>query len=53
MELSADKTPCPYVRDVNAYYEDGVFYVTTWENSNKMQQIAQNKNVSFYLNSPN
>lgn len=47
MELSADKTPCPYVRDVNAYYEDGVFYVTTWENSNKMQQIAQNKNVAF------
>ena len=47
MELSADKTSCPYVRDVNAYYEDGVFYVTTWGKSNKMQQIAQNKNVAF------
>ncbi len=47
MEPSADGTPFPYVRDVDAYYEDGVFYVTTWGKSNKMQQIARNKEVAF------
>lgn len=47
MEPSADGTPIPYVRDVDAYYEEGVFYVTTWAKSNKMQQIAQNKAVAF------
>ena len=47
MEPSADGTPFPYVRDVDAYYEDGVFYVTTWAKSNKMQQIARNKEVAF------
>lgn len=47
MEQSVNGAPCPYVRDVDAYYEDGVFYVTTWAKSNKMQQIAQNKNVAF------
>lgn len=47
MEPSTDGSPRPYVRDVDAYYEDGVFYVTTWAKSNKMQQIAQNKEVAF------
>ena len=47
MEPSADGSPFPYVRDVDAYYEDGVFYVTTWAKSNKMQQIAHNKEVAF------
>lgn len=47
MEPSADATPFPYVRDVDAYYEDGVFYVTTWAKSTKMQQIARNKEVAF------
>lgn len=43
----ADGTPYPYVREVDAYYEDGVFYVTTWGKSNKMQQIAKNNQVAF------
>ena len=47
MDLSADETPFPCVREVDAYYEDGVFYITTWGKSNKMQQIAQNKKVAF------
>lgn len=47
MEPSTDGTLCPYVRDVDAYYEEGVFYVTTWAKSNKMQHIAQNKEVAF------
>ncbi|WP_461197496.1 hypothetical protein [Enterococcus sp. N249-2] len=31
--------PRPVVRDVDAYYEKGVFYVSTHENSNKIKQI--------------
>ena len=46
-EPGADGFPRPSVRDVSAYYEDGVFYVTTSAKSNKMQQIAQNKEVAF------
>jgi len=47
MEANADGKPRPYVRDVDAYYEDGVFYVVTWAKSTKMQQIAQNNEVAF------
>jgi pyridoxine/pyridoxamine 5'-phosphate oxidase len=47
MEPSADGNPRPYIRDVDAYYEDGVFYVTTSAKSTKMQQIARNKEVAF------
>ena len=43
----ANGNPQPYVRDVDAYYESGVFYITTWAKSNKIQQIAQNKEVAF------
>lgn len=35
-----DNTPC--VRAVNAYYEDGSFYVVTYALSGKMQQLAKN-----------
>ena len=47
MESNADGNPRPCVRDVNAYYEDGVFYITTWAESSKMYQIAKNKEVAF------
>jgi len=46
-KLNADGKPRPFVRDVDAYYEDGTFYVTTHGQSNKMQQIAQNPEVSI------
>ena len=36
----------PVVRSVDAYYEDGTFYVVTSGKSNKMQQIAHNSEVS-------
>lgn len=36
----------PAIRYVNAYYEDGAFYVITYALSNKMQQIEKNPNVS-------
>ena len=47
LEPNTDGKPRPYIRDVNAYYEDGVFYVTTWTKSIKMQQIAENNEVAF------
>ena len=50
MEPNADGMPSSCVRDVDAYYEDGVFYITTWAKSNKMLQIAQNKETAFAEN---
>ncbi len=44
---NATGKPQPFVRDVDAYYENGVFYITTWAKSNKIQQIEQNKEVAF------
>lgn len=37
----------PYVRNVDAFYEDGAFYVLTHGLSNKMQQIKQNPRVAL------
>lgn len=36
----------PAVRYVNAYYEEGAFYVITYALSDKMHQIEKNPNVS-------
>ena len=49
-EPAASGNPRPVSRDVDAYYEDGTFYTITWATSNKMQQIAQNPEVSFSVN---
>ena len=40
-------TARPVVRGVNAYYEDGFFYVTTNKKSNKMRQIENNSELSI------
>jgi general stress protein 26 len=37
----------PDVRNVDAYYEDGAFYVVTSARSNKMKQIAVNTGVAI------
>ena len=37
----------PNVRTVNAYYENGIFYIITHAQSNKMKQIAKNPNVGI------
>ncbi len=37
----------PAVRTVNAYYEDGSFYVVTYALSGKMQQIGRNPQVAI------
>ncbi len=49
VDQNADGNTHPYVREVDAYYEEGVFYVTTWGKSNKMIQIAKNKDVGFVV----
>jgi len=47
LDPAASGKPRPVVRDVDAYYEDGVFYVTTYAKSNKMKQIAENPEVAI------
>ena len=37
----------PYVRSVDAFYEDGAFYVLTYGLSDKMKQIEQNSTVAI------
>ena len=37
----------PYVRYVNAYYENGAFYIITYALSNKMKQLEKNPNVAI------
>lgn len=49
VDTSAEGNPYPYVREVDAYYEDGVFYVITWGKSNKMLQVAKNREVAFVV----
>lgn len=47
LESNGEGQPRPLVRNVDAFYEDGVFYVTTSGNSKKIQQITQNPEVGF------
>ncbi|MEG0239753.1 hypothetical protein [Anaerorhabdus sp.] len=49
MELEPSSNGKPYakIREVDAHYEDGVFYITTYGLSNKMKQIVNNNVVSF------
>ena len=37
--LATTEQETPYVRYVNAYYENGAFYIITYALSNKMQHI--------------
>ena len=37
----------PYVRNVNAYYENGAFYIITYARSTKMKHIEQNPLVAI------
>ena len=43
---NASGNPCPAARMVCAYYEEGVFYVSTDARKNKMLQIEKNNSVS-------
>lgn len=44
--LATAQNNVPYVRNVNGYYEDGVFYVITYALSDKMRQINANPEVA-------
>lgn len=44
--LATTENGVPYVRNVNAYYENGAFYVITHKLSGKMKQIAKNPAVA-------
>lgn len=45
--LATCEKEVPHVRTVNAYYEDGAFYIITYGLSNKIKQIEQNANVAI------
>lgn len=47
LALATAENGAPFVRSVNAYYEDGAFYVITWALSGKMKQIAANPAVAL------
>ena len=46
LSVNADGNPRPAVRMVCAYYEDGIFYVSTDARKNKTLQIEKNNEVS-------
>lgn len=46
LSLATVENGVPYVRNVDAYYEDGAFYIITHALSNKMRQIAENPTVA-------
>lgn len=45
--LATTEESVPHVRYVNAYYEEGSFYVITYGLSNKMRQIKKNPMVAI------
>ena len=45
--LATSMNNTPYVRSVDAFYENGAFYVLTHGLSNKMKQIEQNPAVAL------
>ena len=42
VSLATVEDDAPWVRTVNAFYEDGAFYIITHESSRKLRQIARN-----------
>lgn len=44
--LATAQNNVPYVRNVDGYYENGVFYVITYALSDKMRQINANPEVA-------
>lgn len=45
--LATVENGIPYVRNVNAYYENGAFYTITYALSNKMKHIKNNPLVAI------
>lgn len=49
LEPGSDGKSRPAARIVDAYYEDGAFYIVTYATTNKMQQITKNPAVSVCI----
>lgn len=47
ISLATANDNIPYVRNVNAYYENGVFYIITHALSDKMKQIEKNPTIAI------
>ena len=47
ISLATTENATPYVRYVNAYYENGSFYIITHALSNKIKQIKANPVVAI------
>ena len=47
ISLATSADNMPYVRYVNAYYENGAFYIITYALSNKMKQLEKNPVVAI------
>lgn len=45
--LATTENGVPYVRNVNAYYENGAFYIITYALSNKIRHIENNPTVAI------
>lgn len=45
--LATTENGIPYVRNVNAFYEDKTFYIITHALSNKMRQLAKNPHAAI------
>lgn len=45
--LATTEDGVPYVRSVNAFYENGAFFVITHRLSNKMKQVEKNSTVAI------
>lgn len=47
ISLATIENAVPYVRNVNAYYENGAFYIITYALSNKIKHIENNSIVAI------
>lgn len=47
ISLATANDNIPYVRNVNAYYENGAFYIITHALSDKMKQIEKNPTIAI------
>ncbi|WP_432650802.1 pyridoxamine 5'-phosphate oxidase family protein [Huintestinicola sp.] len=45
--LATSENDRPYVRSVNAYYENGSFYIITYSLSDKMKQLEKNPTAAI------
>lgn len=47
ISLATAEDNIPYVRTVNGFYENGVFYIITYKLSNKMRHIEKNPVIAI------